>query len=222
MSVLKQGELHQLLERDLPGAIAPPDLHVQRTTNAAAESQQGVQDDSAATQSDTVPTPATGDAAAANQAALVKAHDDEADNIQLFNDDAVVHAERLPYVMQYLRDGLGYQLLSHITAVDYYAYNMIEVIYLVYRIDGGPGQTVRVRVPRDNPVIPSIAPIWPGANLQEREAWDLFGVQFPGHPYHRRIYMWEEFEGHPMRKDFQKIGDTYFHFQWKGEGGGDE
>jgi len=221
MSVLKQGELRQLLERDLPGAIAPPDLHVQLTRNAAAEDQQRVQDDSAATQADTA-NAQTSDQAAAKQAALVKAHDEEADNIQLFNDDAVVHAEQLPQVMRYLRDGLGYQLLSHITAVDYYAYNLIEVLYHVYRIDGGPGQTVRVRVPRDNPVIPSIAPIWPGSNLQEREAWDLFGVQFPGHPYHRRIYMWEEFEGHPMRKDFQKIGDTYFHFQWKGEGGGDE
>lgn len=221
MSVLKQGELRQLLERDLPGAIAPPDLHVQRTSNAAAEDQQRTQDDEAATSADTANAQTT-EQATAKQAALVQAHDKEADTLQLFDNDAVVHAERLPDVMRYVRDALGYQFLSHITAVDYYAYGIIEVLYMVYRIDGGTGQTVRVRVPRDNPVIPSISPIWPGANLQEREAWDLFGVQFPGHPYHRRIYMWEEFEGHPMRKDFQKIGDTYFHFQWKGEGGGEE
>lgn len=222
MSVLDHGELSSLLNRDLPGAIAPPDLHVQQTNNQAAEDQQRVQDESAATQADTLDVAKTGEEAAEKQTDIVKSHEEEADNIQLFNDDAVVHAERLPDVMLYVRDSLGYQLLSHMTAVDYYAYNLIEVIYHVYRIDGGPGQMIRVRVPRDNPVIPSISPFWPGANLQEREAWDLYGVQFPGHPYHKRIYMWEEFEGHPMRKDFQKIGDSYYHFQWKGEGGDED
>jgi len=68
-----------------------------------------------------------------------------------------------------------------------------------------------VRVPRDASAIPSITPFWPGAALQEREAYDLYGVHFPGHPFHRRVYMWDEFEGHPMRKDFPKTGDKYTH-----------
>jgi NADH-quinone oxidoreductase subunit C len=135
----------------------------------------------------------------------------------LNEDDAVVLAERLPDVLVFMRDRLGYSYLSHITAVDYLTHGLIEVIYHMYSLEGGPGQFVRVRVPRERAVIPSIAPIWPGANLQEREAWDLYGVEFPGHPYHKRIYMWDEFEGHPMRKDFEKIGDSYFHFKWKGE-----
>jgi NADH-quinone oxidoreductase subunit C len=223
MLALNRGELRAILERDLPGVIAPPDLHVRRNGgNTAADEQQRVQDESAATQADTTPTPATGDAAAAKQTEIVKSHEEESDALQLFNDDAVVHAERLPDVMRFMRDALGYELLSHITAVDYYAYGIIEVIYHLYSIGGGSGQMIRVRVPRDNPEIPSITPFWPGANLQEREAWDLYGVRFPGHPYHKRVYMWEEFEGHPMRKDFQKIGDAYYHFQWKGEGGGEE
>ena len=95
------------------------------------------------------------------------------------------------------------------------------MLYYLYHIEGGPPQIVRVRVPREQPIIPSITNFWPGANLQEREAWDLYGVQFPGHPYHRRIYMWEEFEGHPMRKDFEKVGDAYYHFKWKGEDDGE-
>ncbi len=221
MSVLNPGELHQILERDLPGVLAPPDLYVRRGGDPAAAEQQRVQDESSATMGDTSAAQ-TSDDAAAKQTTIVKSHEQEADSIQLFDNDAVVHAESLPEVMEFMRDELGYQYLSHITAVDYYAYGLIEVIYHLYRVDGGPGQMIRVRVPRDNPVIPSITPIWPGANLQEREAWDLYGVRFPGHPYHKRIYMWEEFVGHPMRKDFQKIGDAYYHFHWKGEGGGEE
>ncbi len=68
---------------------------------------------------------------------------------------------------------------------------------------------VKTRVPREQPIVPSLTPFWPGASLQEREAFDLYGVQFPGHPDLRRVYMWDEFEGHPMRKDFPKQGDKY-------------
>lgn len=68
---------------------------------------------------------------------------------------------------------------------------------------------LKVRVPRDVPEVPSLTPYWPGANLHEREAFDLFGIIFTGHPFLRRIYMWDEFEGWPMRKDFPKQGDKY-------------
>jgi NADH-quinone oxidoreductase subunit C len=202
----------------LPDALAGP-LRVQPSNgNGRAAAQQDVQEDAAASQGDTFPPPSDGDAAAAKDDKAVEAH---TTGPRLSDDDAVVTAERLPDVMRFVRDRLGYELLSHITAVDYIAYGVIEVFYQVYQLSGGPGQIIRVRVPRDNAVIPSITPMWPGANLQEREAWDLYGVQFPGHPYHRRVYMWEEFEGHPMRKDFQKIGDAYYHFKWKGEDDGE-
>jgi|GEM_PF-350982 len=220
MPLLNKGELRAILERDLPGVIAPPFRPGKASGNGHAGShQQEVQEVASATMSDTVPAPVTGDAAAAKD-------DEPADDThtvrpQLNDDDAVVVAERLPDVVLFLRDRLGYEFLSHITVVDYIDYGLLEVIYHLFHLEGGPGQIVRVRVPREAPVIPSITPMWPGANLQEREAWDLYGVRFPGHPYHKRIYMWEEFEGHPMRKDFEKVGDTYYHFQWKGEDEGE-
>lgn len=125
--------------------------------------------------------------------------------------DVVVNAESIAQVAAYLRDRHGYTYLSHLLAIDYILDDLIEVLYQFYNLEGGGPQNVRVRVPRDNAVIPSLAPEWPGANLQERHAYDLYGVDFPGHPYLRRIYMWDEFQGHPMRKDFPKTGDKYTH-----------
>ncbi len=104
-----------------------------------------------------------------------------------------------------LRDSLGYDYLSSITAVDYLPEGKMEVVYHVYKTTGGPGLTFKVQVPRADPMeIPSLVPIYPGAELQEREAWDLFGIIFTGHPDLRRILMWEGFAGHPMRKDWHE------------------
>jgi NADH-quinone oxidoreductase subunit D/NADH-quinone oxidoreductase subunit C/D len=63
---------------------------------------------------------------------------------------------------------------------------------------------LKVHVDRDESVVPSLVPVWPGADFQEREIWDLYGVHFEGHPDLRRILMWEGFEGHPMRKDWKE------------------
>ena len=70
---------------------------------------------------------------------------------------------------------------------------------------GGPGLVFKVQVPRVDPVeVPSLIDLWPGVDLQEREAWDLMGIKFTGHPDLRRILMWEGFEGHPLRKDWKE------------------
>jgi NADH-quinone oxidoreductase subunit C len=127
----------------------------------------------------------------------------------LATDDAVVVAERIPDVARYVRDALGYQFLSNLTAVDYMADGVIELVYHFLHLDGGPPLVIKTRVPRERAVVPSITPFWPGADLQEREAYDLYGVDFPGHPNLKRVYMWDEFEGFPMRKDFPKQGDKY-------------
>ena len=55
---------------------------------------------------------------------------------------------------------------------------------------------------RDELSVPSVTPVWEGANLQEREIYDLFGIEFIGHPNMKRILLWEGFPGHPLRKDF--------------------
>jgi NADH:ubiquinone oxidoreductase subunit C len=63
---------------------------------------------------------------------------------------------------------------------------------------------IKCRVPEDDPTIPSVTPVWAGANWLERETYDLYGIQFAGHPDLRRIYLYEEFIGHPLRKDYAK------------------
>ncbi len=104
-----------------------------------------------------------------------------------------------------LRDELGYDYLSSVTAVDYLPESKMEVVYHVYKTTGGTGVVFKVQVPREDPMeVPSLVPIYPGAEFQEREAWDLFGIKFTGHPDLRRILMWEGFAGHPMRKDWHE------------------
>jgi NADH-quinone oxidoreductase subunit C len=127
----------------------------------------------------------------------------------LATNDAVIDSASLPEVVRFVRDTLGYALLTNITAVDYLADQIIEVVYHLVRPEGGAPITLKVRVERAHPELPSLTPWWPGADFQEREAFDLYGVVFQGHPNLRRIYMWDEFEGFPMRKDFPKQGDKY-------------
>jgi NADH-quinone oxidoreductase subunit C len=65
---------------------------------------------------------------------------------------------------------------------------------------------VRIKVPLEegDPKLPSVVSLWSGANWLEREAWDMYGIKFDGHPDLKRIYLYEEFEGHPLRKDYPK------------------
>ncbi|NWF80305.1 MAG: NADH-quinone oxidoreductase subunit C [Chloroflexi bacterium] len=123
--------------------------------------------------------------------------------------DTLVAPAHLVAAALYLRDTLGYAFLSDIAVVDYLADGLFELVYRFYTLDGGDALVLKLRVPRDQPAVPSLTPHWPGANFHEREAFDLFGITFVGHPYLRRIYMWDEFEGWPMRKDFPKQGDKY-------------
>ena len=99
--------------------------------------------------------------------------------------------------------------LSNLTAVDYPpdpaagGAGRIVMIYHLYSMSHKHGPVaIRVMLPRANPVIASLVPLYRGAEFQEREVYDLFGVVFDGHPDLRRILMWDEFVGHPMRKDY--------------------
>jgi NADH-quinone oxidoreductase subunit D/NADH-quinone oxidoreductase subunit C/D len=103
-----------------------------------------------------------------------------------------------------LRDEHGYDYLSSVTGVDYFPEDKMEVVYHAYRTAGGPGLVFRTQLARKEPVAPSLFPIYPGVDFQEREAWDLLGIRFSGHPDLRRILMWEGFAGHPLRKDWRE------------------
>lgn len=105
-----------------------------------------------------------------------------------------------------LKDEMGFNYLSSVTAVDLIKDEKLEVVYHIYNLDAGGGPVVlKVQIPRDgSETIPSLTPMWPGADFQEREAYDLYGIVFEGHPDLRRILMWEEFEGFPMRKDWKE------------------
>jgi NADH-quinone oxidoreductase subunit D/NADH-quinone oxidoreductase subunit C/D len=124
----------------------------------------------------------------------------------------IVVADRLIDFAKTIRDDFGYDFLSSVTGVDYLPDELMEVVYHAYKSIGGGALVFRVQVPRDNPVIPSLVSVYPGADLQERETWDLLGIRFEGHPNHKRILMWEGFEGHPLRKDWQ---EAYFEEETK-------
>jgi NADH-quinone oxidoreductase subunit C/D len=116
----------------------------------------------------------------------------------------IVKVDHLLDFVSNIHDELGYDYLSSVTGVDYLPDEKMEVVYHAYRSKGGPALVFKVQVPRDNPVVPSLVPIFPGADFQEREAWDLLGVRFSGHPNLQRILTWEGFEGHPLRKDWKE------------------
>jgi len=117
----------------------------------------------------------------------------------------VVEKDKLVEVATAIRDEFGFDLLTAVTGVDYLPENKMEVVYHAYKTTGGPGLVFRVQVPRVDPVeVPSLIDVYPSADLQEREAWDLLGIKFTGHPDLRRILMWEGYEGFPLRKDWQE------------------
>lgn len=116
----------------------------------------------------------------------------------------IVNPTALTSVMTLLKDRKDFDYLSSVTGVDDFPENQMEVVYHLFRSTGGSGVILRVLTERENPVIPSVTPLFPSAEFQEREIWDLYGVKFIGHPDLRRIFMWEGFDGHPMRKDWRE------------------
>lgn len=116
----------------------------------------------------------------------------------------LVPADKLVDFAVSLREEFGYDFLSSVTGVDYLPEEKMEIVYHAYQTTGGPGLVYKVQVPREDPVVPSLTPEFPGAELQEREVWDLLGIRFEGHPNLKRVLTWEGFEGHPLRKDWKE------------------
>src|SRR5262245_26476161 len=142
-------ELKERLIRDVPGALAPP--------HAKASAHNG-------------------DAEPKTEPPAKAKKGEEVPVDLLATKDAVVLVDRIPDVARYVRDTLGYTVLTDLTAVDYLADGVIELVYRFLHLEGGPTLAIKTRVPRERAVVPSITPFWPGADLQEREAFDLYGV----------------------------------------------
>ena len=136
--------------------------------------------------------------------AILETHDYRGDHT------AVVDRASLAEVLRFCRDdpALRFDMLMDLTAVDYLKFPgreegaRFEVVYHLYSV--AENHRVRIKAPaeEDDPVVPSAVPLWAIANWYEREVWDMFGIRFDGHPDLRRLLLYEEFVGHPLRKDY--------------------
>ena len=128
--------------------------------------------------------------------------------VRRFRNEVTVHVPRehiLP-VCQFLKADaeLNYNYLSDVTGNDWLDRDpRFEVIYHLYSIGHFGRLRLKVRVPEDDTVCPSVTSVWRTANWHEREVFDLFGIVFDGHPDLRRILLPEEWEGHPLRQDYE-------------------
>jgi NADH-quinone oxidoreductase subunit C len=126
--------------------------------------------------------------------------------------DATLVVERAMLIdaLAFCRDepSLAFDVLMDLTAVDYLKYPgredgpRFEVVYHLYSLGHNHRVRVKTRVDEDDAQVPTAVDLWPIANWFEREVWDMFGVRFAGHPDPRRLLMYEEFVGHPLRKDY--------------------
>lgn len=136
--------------------------------------------------------------------AVLETHDHHGDHT------AVVARGALLDVLGFCRDdpALRFDMLMDLTAVDYLKYPgresgaRFEVVYHLYSIAENHRLRVKVPVDEDEPVVPTAVTLWAIADWYEREIWDMYGIGFEGHPDLRRLLMYEEFVGHPLRKDY--------------------
>jgi NADH-quinone oxidoreductase subunit C len=120
---------------------------------------------------------------------------------------ACVDPIRIVEVLRLLRDDpeLEFEMLTDVTAVDYLGeVPRFEVVYHLYSVAKNHRVRIKARVAEDAPEIESAVALWPSANWMEREIWDLYGIRFRNHPDLRRILLYEQFDGHPLRKDYPK------------------
>ncbi len=116
----------------------------------------------------------------------------------------LVKSEVIKEICRYLKEEptLAFDCLSNMSGVDYLKEDKLQVVYHLYSYTHRHKIVLKVDLPRDNSVMPTVEDIWKTANWQEREIYDLLGVTFTGHPDLRRILMPEDWPGHPLRKDF--------------------
>lgn len=121
----------------------------------------------------------------------------------------VVPKEKIVEVCRYLRDDeeLRYDLLDDLCGIDMFTpENRFGVIYNIYSLSTKHRLRVKTFTQDDEPKVPTVTTIWSTANWHERETYDMFGIEFVGHPDLRRMYLPDEFEHFPLRKDFPLMG----------------
>jgi NADH-quinone oxidoreductase subunit C len=124
---------------------------------------------------------------------------------QLGDATAVVEPGRIRDVMRFLRDEVNFDMLMDLTAVDYLGRTpRFEVVYHLYSTKLNERVRIKAPVAEETAEIPSLTELFASANWMEREVFDLYGIRFEGHPDLRRILLYDEFEGHPLRKDYPK------------------
>ncbi len=129
------------------------------------------------------------------------------------DETAVIRPSALRHVAKFLRDTpeLDFNFLMDLTAVDYLFYAggriqkefRFEVVYHFFSLKHNTRIRIKVPVAEENPEVDTLDDLWKSANWYEREVWDMFGIKFKGHPNLKRILMYEEFQGHALRKDYQ-------------------
>ena len=129
------------------------------------------------------------------------------------DETVVIRPGALRAVAQFLKETaeLDFNFLMDLTAVDYLFYAggriqkefRFEVVYHFFSLKHNHRLRIKVPVDEKNPEVDTLSDLWPSANWYEREVWDMFGIRFKNHPNLKRILMYEEFQGHALRKDYQ-------------------
>ena len=136
---------------------------------------------------------------------LMAAFGDELTDVSVQEPDTVVARlgrDKLKSVARRLHDldGRAYEMLNFIAAVDRLTH--FESVYHLYSYASNTCLQLHVEVPRSKPEVDSVTDVWPSADWHEREAWDMMGIKYLGHPDLRRILLRDDFIGHPLRKDY--------------------
>lgn len=121
------------------------------------------------------------------------------------DDTAVVSREKVIDVLTFLKQDtdMAFEFLMDVTAVDYLGQEpRFEVVYHLYSFARNRRVRIKTKVPEEDAVVDTASSVWKGADWFEREIYDMYGISFKGHPDLRRILLYEEFEGHPLRKDY--------------------
>ena len=117
-----------------------------------------------------------------------------------------IERENLVAVCRFLRDQLGFDLLSCISGVD--MLDHLETVYHLRSISRSQLLQLKVRLDREKPEVDSVTSVWPTANWLERETYDMYGIHFSGHPDLRRMLLDDDFEGYPLLKTFHQVPQT--------------